>query len=515
MNHDWKCKTILCVDDEESVLDSYRRVLLGGEDDRAMSEILSLAREREGSRSDDSDERMMFNLLLAGSGEEAIDLVKQELAAGREVAAGFFDMRMPGGMDGYETIRNIRALDEKVICAVVTAYTDRSVTQIRNLFTFEHQDELLYFKKPFSPEELEQSAINMVSAWNLKRKNEEHVRAIEKNKRGLSQILHAIGTLASVPPHSLPHLVPGLLFQLLGIVEGDDGYAVLYDFGEETFCYGVGRFDDQNNLEEIMNSSEECKKAFDSHSTFVDDCMCFLPLQSEERILGGIYIESDHPIGLKFDLALLNVFRNQIIQLVFNSLYHHEIVKKEQEVVTDPLTGLYNRRFLMRRLKEEMCRAARHNMQISVVMLDLDDFKRVNDTYGHNAGDFVLEKVGKILRSMVREYDILGMKAEEIGVSNQYAVRYGGEEFCLVLLQTDHENAMMIAERIRTSIEDYDFLYHDLNIKVTTSCGIYTGEIPEKTSDTEQLLTQFCSKADKALYEAKESGKNRVVFYKQ
>ncbi len=513
MTSNWKCKTIICVDDERSVLDSYKRVLLGEKEDAAMSEILALARDRDGEEQAVDRQEHEYTLLLADSGEQAVELVERELATGRQVAAGFFDMRMPGGMDGYEAIEKIRALDQNVICAVVTAYTDRSVMQIRNLFTDEHQDELLYFKKPFSPEELEQAAINMVSSWNQKREIEEHVKAIEKHKQGLAQILHAVGTLASVPPHSLTHLVPGVLFQLLAIIEGDDGYAVLTDGGSETFCYGVGRFDNEKDLDAIMDADAECQRAFEEQALFVDDCRCFLPLQADDRILGGIYIESDHPIGAKFDLTLLGIFKDQIIQLVFNSLYHYEIVEKEKEVITDPLTGLYNRRFLSLRLKEELDRAARHGLQVSAVMLDLDNFKAINDTYGHDAGDFVLEKIGKILRSAVRKYDIVGRNTEQIGKSNQYAVRFGGEEFCLVLLHTGDDIAEIITERIRKNIEAYAFLYDGQCIKVTASCGIYTGSIPKGSSPGEDLLAQFYSKADKALYRAKASGKNKVVHF--
>jgi len=508
-----KCKTIICVDDEKSVLDAYERVLLGEKEDAAMSEIFSLAREREGEANAVLQQKKDFNLLLADSGEQAVELAKRELAAGREVAAGFFDMRMPGGMDGYETIEKIRGLDQNIICAVVTAYTDRSVMQIRNLFTDDHQDELLYFKKPFSPEELEQAAINMVSSWNQKREIEEHVKSIEKHKQGLAQILHAVGTLASVPPHSLTHLVPGILFQLLAIIEGDDGYAVLTDGRDETFCYGVGRFDDEKDLKAIMDADMECQQAFKEQVLFVDRCRCFLPLQAGDRVLGGIYIESNQSIGAKFDLSLLGIFKDQIIQLVFNSLYHHKIVEKEKEVITDPLTGLYNRRFLSQRLKEELDRAARHGLQVSAVMLDLDNFKAINDTYGHDAGDFVLKRIGKILRAAVRKYDIVGRNTDQIGKSNQYAVRFGGEEFCLILLHTADDVAETISERIRKNIEGYDFLFAGQCIKVTASCGIYTGSIPNGTSSDEDLLAQFYSKADKALYKAKASGKNKVVHF--
>jgi len=177
------------------------------------------------------------------------------------------------------------------------------------------------------------------------------------------------------------------------------------------------------------------------------------------------------------------------------------------------LTGLYNRRFLSQRLKEELDRAARHGLQVSAVMLDLDNFKAINDTYGHDAGDFVLERIGKIMRAAVRKYDIVGRNTEQIGKSNQYAVRFGGEEFCLVLLRTGDDIAEIIPERTRKNIEAYEFLYDGKCIKITVSCGICTGSIPKGSSPGEDLLAQFYSKADKALYEAKPRQVEKIKWF--
>jgi len=160
-------------------------------------------------------------------------------------------------------------------------------------------------------------------------------------------------------------------------------------------------------------------------------------------------------------------------------------------------------------------RAARHGLHISAVMLDLDNFKRVNDTYGHDCGDFVLEKVGAILRSTVRKYDIVGRNTKRIGTSNQYAVRFGGEEFCLILLHAGDDSAEIVTERIRKSVEAYDFNFAGQHVKITISCGIYTGAVPKGSTPDEDLLAQFYSKADKALYKAKATGKNKAVHYKE
>ena len=152
------------------------------------------------------------------------------------------------------------------------------------------------------------------------------------------------------------------------------------------------------------------------------------------------------------------------------------------------------------RIKQETSKAKRQNTPLCVIMTDIDFFKRVNDTYGHAAGDLVLQTVSKTIRSKLREYDIAG--------------RYGGEEFALLLPNTRTEEAIMVAERLRKAVENKKVDFSKINsektnatINVTISSGIYEF----KKSDTSDDLLK---KADKALYEAKESGRNRIVVNK-
>ncbi len=174
-------RSVICVDDEEGVLESYRRVLQADED--IFSGILDES-EGEGLQNETGACSFSFDLVLAKSGEEAVSIVREELAKGNTFAAGFFDVRMPGGIDGYETIKQIREIDQEIYCAVVTAFADRELNQIRALFNASYQDHFLYFKKPFSTMELEQTAIGLVSSWNRKRNENEQIRlrnlAIEK-----------------------------------------------------------------------------------------------------------------------------------------------------------------------------------------------------------------------------------------------------------------------------------------------------------------------------------------------
>ena len=163
------------------------------------------------------------------------------------------------------------------------------------------------------------------------------------------------------------------------------------------------------------------------------------------------------------------------------------VVERFPEIVyTDPLTGLPNRGYL--RIVEE--KVKKRNGQIGVLMIDVDDFKKVNDTRGHLVGDDVLKKVAHVLRKNVRPYDEV--------------LRYGGEEFVAFIYRCNNGNLYKVAERLRLSVESME----DFDFKVTVSIGGYCME-----SGSDDDLTSAIEKADKALYEAKRTGKNKVVLY--
>lgn len=159
---------------------------------------------------------------------------------------------------------------------------------------------------------------------------------------------------------------------------------------------------------------------------------------------------------------------------------------------TDHLTGLFNRRFLMECLDKEVQRARRKDGQVALLLLDIDHFKRVNDTHGHLQGDVVLQKVALHIQKELRSYDI--------------AARYGGEEFVAVLPDTSLKEAFNVADRIRLSIQGMHFAGSLSNERVTVSLGVAL--FPASgIDDTDGLLRA----ADEALYQAKERGRNRVV----
>ncbi len=167
-------------------------------------------------------------------------------------------------------------------------------------------------------------------------------------------------------------------------------------------------------------------------------------------------------------------------------------VEKKLEVLatTDGLTGILNRRTWMEMAEKELSRALRYRYPFSIIMLDIDDFKTVNDTWGHQAGDKVLQTIGSILRKNSRKVDLPG--------------RYGGEEFVVLLPHTEGEVALSVAERMRQAIEIANM---EISQEVTATFGVswFNPETPDSTLD------QILLRADKALYQGKHMGKNRVV----
>jgi diguanylate cyclase (GGDEF)-like protein len=164
----------------------------------------------------------------------------------------------------------------------------------------------------------------------------------------------------------------------------------------------------------------------------------------------------------------------------------------QEQAISDPLTGLYNRRYLNEFLPRELARSGRSNMPVALLLFDLDHFKRVNDSSGHEAGDIVLTAVGNLLRGNVRGSDI--------------ACRYGGEEFALILPETGADAAMRRAEDIRLAISTLSLTHAGRPLgKITASFGIAV--FPDHAQDTDDLLRV----ADMALYAAKGAGRNRIV----
>lgn len=163
----------------------------------------------------------------------------------------------------------------------------------------------------------------------------------------------------------------------------------------------------------------------------------------------------------------------------------------------DSLTGLFNRWYVLDKIEVEMNRALRYGTSMSLLLLDIDHFKKVNDSFGHSTGDVVLQKVGSVLKESCRVYDVPG--------------RYGGEEFCLMLPQTGLESTITVAERIRRRVEEDALRLGEGTVRVTTSIGV--AGLDNRPEEGLVTPASLIDRADRALYTAKSRGRNRIEVW--
>lgn len=215
--------------------------------------------------------------------------------------------------------------------------------------------------------------------------------------------------------------------------------------------------------------------------------MISAPLMVKRRVIGVVSLTTRHEghVFTQDELELVVLMSAHIsLALENNRLYEISVL--------DGLTNIFNRRYLEQRLIEAVAYSKRFAKPLSVLLLDIDFFKRLNDTYGHQAGDYVLRKVSAALSDALREYDVVA--------------RYGGEEFAIMLPTTPKLKGASIAERLRLAICEQDYRFKDHHISCTISLGV--AAFPEDGKVPEELIAA----ADAALYRAKESGRNQVAL---
>ncbi|OQX83897.1 MAG: hypothetical protein B6D53_01345 [Candidatus Omnitrophica bacterium 4484_49] len=224
------------------------------------------------------------------------------------------------------------------------------------------------------------------------------------------------------------------------------------------------------------------------------DYFVIAPLKAKNKVIGVIFadnIYSRKPIT-KEDIKLLTMFANHAGLAIENSKLYHQTLHLSY---TDSLTGIYNHGRFQYLLEEKLKEAKENDRSLSLIMIDIDNFKNYNDNLGHPAGDEVIKKIADIVKNSCRKQDI--------------PARYGGEEFALILPNTSKEEARIIGERLRKRISDYPFKNKEIQPQgaITVSMGIAT--FPEDAEEKKELI----QKADLALFTAKNKGKNQVVVY--
>ncbi len=218
--------------------------------------------------------------------------------------------------------------------------------------------------------------------------------------------------------------------------------------------------------------------------------IAYFPFNSEETQNGVVVLYTTTYLSKNMKNLVLRLLQEYSLALKSSLTYE----KMQKMAAFDELTNLYNRRFGLKRLKEEYQRSKRSKGCLCVLMFDIDHFKRVNDTYGHQAGDFILSSFANILQQNFREEDVV--------------MRYGGEEFICALSNANMDDSYKRAEIIRKQVEDSVFTWKDVKIKITVSCGVDSFEAKKEDKSIEDIIKN----ADEKLYIAKNTGRNRCIL---
>lgn len=292
--------------------------------------------------------------------------------------------------------------------------------------------------------------------------------ALYDEQTGVSTILRAVGKLVKYD-------IEGKTFRadesLVGWVTSPERYLFYPDFKSRKIQKPIfGK-----NIQAVRN---------------IGTFFCY-PLVSGSDFLGSLTLtfEEDHALP-EYERNALTTLARMAATSISNAYLHDRVAKM---ATTDGLTGLYNHRYFQERLSERLEEARRHPTRHSLVIVDIDHFKKVNDTYGHPVGDEVLKRLALLLKESVRAIDL--------------AARYGGEEFVLLLSNTDRKGALQLAERVRKEAKKLKFETDGTEFSITLSMGVAT--FPDDARTKESLIEN----ADEALYYAKEHGRNKVVAY--
>jgi diguanylate cyclase (GGDEF)-like protein len=298
-----------------------------------------------------------------------------------------------------------------------------------------------------------------------------------------------------------------LINKILSYVRAEE--CILYLFGDENAAlqrsYSTGNIKDMDLfeqhanssiIEKVLNSGEsyinnnylfELRVPFSKESVFIRSILCYPLIRRGEKI--GVFelINKTTGVFTAEDQSLIEMLLDPLATAIRTV---NMFENSERLTITDDLTKLYNYRYLMKYLESDVKRCLRYKKKVSLLFIDVDGFKKINDTFGHLVGSQALAEMGQVFKRIVRETDVVG--------------RYGGDEFVIVLPETPLNGAMVIAERIRKKVEECEFVAQNLSIRLTVSLGV--ANCPKHTLTAEGLI----KKADAAMYRAKELSKNSI-----
>lgn len=469
-------RRVLIVDDSPAIHGDFAKILcpvIPGDDGLGETENLLFG-------TPSAKQSQHFELDSAFQGREALDKLEAALAENRPYAMAFIDMRMPPGWDGLETIERLWQVDPKLQVALCTAYSDYSWEDIDQRLAL--NDRLLILKKPFDAIEIRQMASALTVKWQMTEDAELKMSLLEQAVQERTRELSDANVIVQNSPTILYRLRGEPSFALMYISHNITRYGhVAADLvGSPDWAQALIHPDDQANVDAAM------ARVLDRHASGASIEFRMRTGQGTWRWVENRYIPVRDQDG-----RLLEV-EGIILDITERRLAEEKLALLAR---SDGLTGLANRATLIERLHQAFAAARRGAMPFAVFYLDLDHFKRINDTLGHPVGDLLLQEVARRIKSGVRESDVVA--------------RLGGDEFAILQLDvSDPTQSATMAANIRdTLLAPYLLAGNALHISVSIGISSYS----DLSLDADSLLGQ----ADMALYRAKEMGRNQYHFHSE
>ena len=410
-----------------------------------------------------------YDVLTSTSGLRGIQLINDTTNQGNQIAVVISDYRMPD-IDGFTTIKKILEVSPMTVAIMLTGYADMRVVKdaVNNGYIFR------FLEKPADQQLLFKAINSAVQQHELLKS----ARYLEKSEERLRLALDAVGD--------------GVWdwFPDTDSVTFTSGWWGMLNESEKPNECMIHEWLSRVHPDDIQMLNDHITKLHNGHETKLH---CEHRLRTSDGsyrwfLARGFASYDSNSTKLRIIGTHTDIHKRRLMEETILM----QTSKLEQLANTDPLTGISNRRSILDKLEEELHRAERYTRPLSVLMVDIDHFKNVNDQYGHNAGDVVLIEFCRTIKSALRKNDSLG--------------RIGGEEFVIILPETTLDNAIIVAELLRQKIEDTLIEVQDaLTLQITSSFGA-TVALP--MNDT---INEIMHRADIALYRAKDGGRNRVM----
>lgn len=475
---------ILVADDEPRILEEYRCVLGVSGQDTDDSAMADLEVELFGGDKMATDEPR-YDVCLCRQGEEAVAVVRQAVEQGLPFAVAFLDVRMPPGIDGVTTAERLREIDPHMHIVFVTGYSDVSPEDIAQRVSLPEM--LLFCQKPLHASELRQLAYALSEKWHLDRQLRTALGRLQQLMDSAAVVIYS----ASLSPNHHLTYVSDNVRRLFG-------HEPRELIGPRDFWSERVHPDDRPRVLEKLRTAAQEDGVVECEYRLKHGDGSYRWIGDRIQVLRDSNGRADELVGCWLDTTDRREAENRIIDLAY----------------FDGLTGLPNR-FLMKQLVERAISVARRrNSQLALLFLDVDNFKQVNDTLGHDMGDRLLKEVAVRLLGCIRLNDCLSRQRDldrllEGDASDESVIRLGGDEFVIVLPETaGRAGAAQVAARISDALSTPFMLGRD-EVNVSMSIGITV--FPNDALDLDTLLKN----ADMAMYQAKLQGRKQHTFYSE